>query len=306
MAKRDIISAFDMQEDLEKIIDLSIEVKKHRYDNPGELKNRILGMIFEKPSTRTRNSLEVAIEQLGGHGIYLNPHDMQIGRGETVSDTAKVLSRFVDAISYRAFSNKNMRELADNASVPVINALDDKEHPVQIVADYMTFKERFGSFKGKKLAYVGDGNNMVNSLIAGAAILGIDISVATPKGYEPDSSIVEKSRKLAASTGSKIEILNDPVKAVENADAVYTDVWISMGDEEEREEREKVFKAFQVTGELMSHAKDTAIFLHCLPAHRGMEVTAEVMDGPQSAVFDQAENRLHTSKALLLTLIKKN
>lgn len=305
MAKRDVISAFDMQADLEKIIDLSIELKKHRYDHPEELKHRMLGMIFEKPSTRTRTSFEVAIEQLGGHGIYLNPNDMQIGRGETISDTAKVLSRFVDAITYRSFSNKNERELAANASVPVINALDDKEHPVQIIADYMTFKERFGSFKGKKIAYVGDGNNMANSLIAGASILGLNISVACPKGYEPDSEIVKKAQELGSSTGSKIEVTSDPALAVSDADAVYTDVWISMGEESQRQEKEKTFKDYQVTKSLMEKAKKSAIFLHCLPAHRGLEVSAEVIDGPQSAVFDQAENRLHTEKALLLTLMRK-
>lgn len=304
MAKRDIVSAFDMKADLEKIIDLSIDLKKHRYDYPEELKHRILGMIFEKPSTRTRVSLEVAIEQLGGHGVYLNPNDMQIGRGETISDTAKVLSRFVDAISYRAFSNKNVRELAENATVPVINALDDREHPVQIVADYMTFKERFGSFKGKKIAYVGDGNNVANSLIIGAAILGMNISVGCPKGYEPNGEIVDRAKEIGRSTGSTIEVVSDPIKAVQDADAVYTDVWISMGEESQRQEKERIFKEFQVTASMMSKAKKSAIFLHCLPAHRGLEVSEEVIDGPQSAVFDQAENRLHTEKAILLTLMR--
>lgn len=302
--KRDILSAFDMKDDLEKIIDLSIELKKHRYDNPDELKHKILGMIFEKPSTRTRVSLEVAIEQLGGHGVYLNPNDMQIGRGETVADTARVLSRFVDAISYRAFSNKNVKELAENATVPVINALDDKEHPVQIVADYMTIKEKFGSFRGRKIAYVGDGNNVANSLVAGAVILGMDISIGCPKGFEPDITIVRRAMEIASHSGAKIEIVTDPAKAVSDADAVYTDVWISMGEESQREEKERIFRNYQVTMDLMNKAKKGAIFMHCLPAHRGLEVAAEVMDGSQSVVFEQAENRLHTEKAILLTVMR--
>lgn len=302
--KRDLLSAFDMKDDLEQIIDLSINLKKRRYDYEPVLSRHILGMIFEKQSTRTRVSLETAIEQLGGHAIYLNPNDMQVGRGETVADTARVLSGFVDFISYRAYSSENVIELAKNASVPVINALDNKEHPVQIVADFMTMKEKFGKLKGLKLAYVGDGNNMANSLIAGASILGVDVSVGAPQGHKPDSSIVQKAKDLTKKTGSRVEILDDPMEAAENADAVYTDVWVSMGEEAEKKEKERQFSGFQVNDSLMSKAKKSAIFMHCLPAHRGLEVSASVIDGPRSIVFQQAENRLHTAKAILLTLHK--
>ncbi|MCL4451772.1 MAG: ornithine carbamoyltransferase [Candidatus Thermoplasmatota archaeon] len=302
--KRDLLSAFDMKDDLEQIIDLSINLKKRRYDYEPVLARHILGMIFEKQSTRTRVSLETAIEQLGGHAIYLNPNDMQVGRGETVADTARVLSGFVDFISYRAYSSENVAELARNASVPVINALDNKEHPVQIVADFMTMKEKFGKLKGLKLAYVGDGNNMANSLIAGASILGVDVSVGAPHGHKPDSSIVQRANELAKKNGSKVEILDDPMEAAENADAVYTDVWVSMGEEAEKKEKERQFSGFQVNDSLMSKAKKSAIFMHCLPAHRGLEVSASVIDGPRSIVFQQAENRLHTAKAILLTLHK--
>ena len=302
--KRDIISAFDMSDDLEEIIDLSISLKKRRYDYEPVLRNNILAMIFEKPSTRTRISLETAIEQLGGHGIYLNPNDMQVGRGETIADTARVLSGFADFISYRAFKHSNVLELARNSRIPVINALDDLEHPVQIVADFMTVKENFGKLHGKKLAYVGDGNNMANSLIAGSSILGVDISIGSPKGHEPNAEIVQKAEKMASANGSRIELFNDPKKAVEGADIVYTDVWVSMGEESQKAEKEKLFAAYQVNDDLMSGAAKNAIFLHCLPAHRGLEVSASVIDGRQSRVFDEAENRLHTSKAILLTLKK--
>ena len=302
--KRDIISAFDMSDDLEEIIDLSISLKKRRYDYEPVLRNNILAMIFEKPSTRTRISLETAIEQLGGHGIYLNPNDMQVGRGETIADTARVLSGFADFISYRAFKHSNVLELAKNSRIPVINALDDLEHPVQIVADFMTVKENFGKLHGKKLAYVGDGNNMANSLIAGSSILGVDISIGSPKGHEPNAEIVQKAKKMASGNGSSIEIFNDPKKAVEGADIVYTDVWVSMGEESQKAEKEKLFAPYQVNDDLMSGAGKNAIFLHCLPAHRGLEVSASVIDGRQSRVFDEAENRLHTSKAILLTLKK--
>ncbi|MCL5437944.1 MAG: ornithine carbamoyltransferase [Candidatus Thermoplasmatota archaeon] len=301
--KRDIISVLDMRDDLDEIIDLSIRLKKNRYQSYDSAMNKVLGMIFEKPSTRTRVSFETAIDQLGGHAIYLNPHDMQIGRGETISDTARVLSRFVDAIVYRAFSHANVVELAGNSDIPVINGLDDKEHPVQIVADYMTLLEKRRNLSGRKLAYVGDGNNMANSLILGGAILGVDVSVACPKGFEPDRKIVEEGIKIARETGCKIEVLNDPKAAVPGADAVYTDVWVSMGEESEKEKKEKIFKPFQVNQDLMDAAGDMALFLHCLPAHRGLEVTAQVMDGPRSVVFDQAENRMHTEKAILLTLL---
>lgn len=292
-----------MAGDLEDIIDLSMKLKRQRYEQFPQFTNHVLGMIFEKPSTRTRVSLETAMTQLGGHAIYLNPNDMQIGRGETIGDTAEVLSRFVDAISYRAFKHENVVELARHASVPVINALDDLEHPVQIVADFMTVKERKGKVDGLKVSYVGDGNNVANSLILGSVLLGSDISIGCPKGHEPNKNILEVAGEIARETGSKVEILEDPAQAVESADVVYTDVWVSMGEEKEREQKEKLFLKYQVNSGLTSHANKDYLFLHCLPAHRGLEVTAEVMESLHSVVFDEAENRLHTAKGILSTVL---
>lgn len=302
--KRDIISVLDMKDDLEDIIDMSIRLKKNRYEPFHDTENRVLAMIFEKPSTRTRISFETAMIQLGGHAIYLNPNDMQIGRGETIADTAKVLSRYADVISYRAFSHDNVVELAKNASVPVINALDDREHPVQIIADFMTIKEKKGKLRGLNLVYVGDGNNMAHSLMLGAALLGVNMTLACPEGYKPREEYVDKAKEIAKGTGSKISVVTDPVEAVKDADAIYTDVWISMGDEKVKEQKEKAFKKYQVNDELVSKAPKDYIFLHCLPAHRGMEVTDSVADSVNSVIFDEAENRLHTEKALLYTLLK--
>ncbi len=301
--KRDIISVMDMAGDLEDIIDLSIKLKRQRYEQFPQFTNHVLGMIFEKPSTRTRVSLETAMTQLGGHAIYLNPNDMQIGRGETVADTARVLSGFVDVISYRAFKHENVLELAKNATVPVINALDDLEHPVQIVADFMTVKEKKGRVNNLKVSYVGDGNNVANSLILGTVLLGSDIAVGCPKGHEPNKDILEIAEQIAKDTGSNIEILSDPVKAVESADVIYTDVWVSMGDEKDKEQKERLFRNYQVNSELVAHASKDYLFLHCLPAHRGLEVTGDVMESLHSVVFDEAENRLHTAKGILSTVL---
>lgn len=292
-----------MMEDLEDIVDLSIKLKKERYSSYDVARNRILGMIFEKPSTRTRVSLETGMTQIGGHAIYLNPNDMQVGRGETVADTARVLSRMVDVISYRAFKHSNVVELAKNASVPVINALDDLEHPVQIVADLMTIKEKKGKLAGLKLAYSGDGNNMANSLMLGCAITGMDASIGCPEKYKPNAEIFNMAKEIGESTGSRIEIVHHPAKAVESADIIYTDVWVSMGEESQKSEKEKIFKPFQVNDDLVSHANKDYLFMHCLPAHRGLEVSESVMGSLHSVVFDEAENRLHTAKGILLTLL---
>ncbi|MDS0257331.1 ornithine carbamoyltransferase [Thermoplasmatales archaeon AK] len=301
--KRDIISVLDMREDFTSIIDRSIKLKKSRYSGSENLKNRVLGMIFEKPSTRTRVSLETAMVQLGGHAIYLNPNDMQIGRGETIEDTAKVLSGFVDAISYRAFRHSDVVALARNATVPVINALDDLEHPVQMLADFMTIYEAFGKFGGLKVSYVGDGNNVANSLMLASALVGADFSIGCPRGYEPDKSLESEARKIAKNNGTEISVTNSPEEAVSGANVIYTDVWVSMGEEKEREQREKLFRPYQVNSSLADHADRNHIFLHCLPAHRGLEVTADVIDGVHSRVFQEAENRLHTAKGLLWTLL---
>ena len=304
--KKDLISMLDIKDDIHELLDLAVKLKKDkkqsRIDEP--LKNKSLGMIFEKPSTRTRISFEVGMTQLGGHALYLSPRDLQMGRGETIADTAKVLSRFVDAIMYRAFSNEVMRELAENATVPVISGLDDKEHPCQILADLLTIKEHKGEFKGLKLTYVGDGNNVCNSLMLGSAMVGMDFAVACPEGYEPDADLTKEARKIASANGSVIEIVHNAKEAVKGADVIYTDVWVSMGEEKEKAEKERLFLPYQVNTELVNAAKDDCIVMHCLPAHRGYEITDEVVDGPHSVVFDEAENRLHAQKAVLLTLMQ--
>lgn len=296
----------DVEKDLIGILELAASIKNRQ--KAGEvyepLKNKSLAMIFEKSSTRTRVSFEVGMTQLGGHALYLNPSDLQLGRGETIADTARVLSRYVDCIMYRAFKHEDMLELARNASVPVINGLDDFEHPCQVISDIFTIQEKKGKLKGLKLAYVGDGNNVCNSLLLGCAIVGMDISVSTPKGYEPHAQLTAKAREIAARSGSRVHVVQEPRIAAKDADVLYTDVWVSMGMETEREEREKVFRHYQINQDLLKVAKKDAIVLHCLPAHRGLEVTDEVMDGPQSAIFDEAENRLHAQKAILVRLLQ--
>lgn len=300
--KRNIISVLDLKDDLQSIISQAIDIKKGKTAQDFPLEGKNLAMIFEKSSTRTRVSFEVGMTQLGGHALYLSPKDMQMGRGETVADTAKVLSRYADAIMYRAFKHEIMEELAENATVPVINGLDDLEHPCQIVADLQTVKEEKG-LEDVKMVYLGDGNNVCNSLLLGAALVGIDFVAACPEGYYPDSGIVEKAKEIAEANGCLSEIVEDHEQAVEGADVIYTDVWVSMGQEREKEERERVFTPYQVNSELVGKAKEDCIVMHCLPAHRGLEITGEVMDGPQSVVFDQAENRLHAQKAILISLI---
>ena len=303
--KRDLVSILDMKEDLVGLLELAASIKNRtKAGEPYEpLRGKSLAMIFEKASTRTRVSFEVGMTQLGGHALFLSPNDLQIGRGETIADTARVLSRYVDGIMYRAFRRESVIELAQNASVPVINGLDDKEHPCQVIADLFTILEHRRSFKGLKFAYVGDGNNVCNSLLLGAAIVGMDMTAACPGGYEPDAEILVSARRIAKGRGSKIHVVDDPVAAVQRADVVYTDVWVSMGQEKEKEQREKVFQPYQVNSKLLDDAKKDAVVMHCLPAHRGLEITDEVIDGPQSIVLDQAENRLHAQKAILSRLL---
>lgn len=268
------------------------------------LSGKVLGMIFEKSSTRTRVSFEVGMLQLGGHAIFLSSKDIQLGRGESISDTAKVLSRYVDGIMIRTFSHDSVEELAEHATVPVINGLTDLHHPAQVLADLLTILEHKGKFAGLKLCYLGDGNNnMAHSLMEGAVKVGMDVSIASPPGYLPDGKITEKAIKTAKQTGCTIMITNDPIEAAKNADVIVTDVWTSMGQEEETSMRLQAFEAFQVNAELCNYAKDDFIFLHCLPAHREEEVTGEIIDGPHSVVFDEAENRLHAQKAILKLLL---
>ncbi len=293
----------DVQNDILDILEMAEEMKKKRDLDAHPLKGKTLAMIFEKSSTRTRVSFEVGMIELGGFAVTLNTKDLQLGRGETVADTARVLSRYVDGIMYRASEHSMVLELAKHATVPVINGLDNFEHPCQIMADLLTVKERFGRFKGIKMAYLGDGNNVCNSLMLGCAMVGMDLACGCPRGYEPDPWIVAKAKEIAWKGGSKMELMEDPRLAAEGANVVYTDVWVSMGQEEEARLREKVFKPYQVNSELMSVADSKAIVMHCLPAHRGMEITDEVLDSERSVVLDQAENRLHAQKAIMVTLM---
>lgn len=301
--KRDVISILDIKDELLHLVEDAILIKKGLKGTDLPLKGKTLGMIFEKSSTRTRVSFETGMYQLGGYALYLSPKDLQIGRGETISDTAKVLSRYLDAIMYRAFSNQTMRELAENASIPVISGLDDLEHPCQIVADLQTIQEHKNRLRGLKMVYLGDGNNVCNSLMLGAAIVGMDFVACCPSGYYPDIQIADEAKKIASANGCSSVIMEDPEEATKGADVLYTDVWVSMGQENEEAEREKVFKPYQLNSEILSKADPDAIVLHCLPAHRGLEITADVIDGSQSVVFDEAENRLHAQKAILLMLL---
>jgi ornithine carbamoyltransferase len=299
---KNLLSMTDLSlEEIYSILDLAAEIKEKRVQGKltDHLKNRSLGMIFEKSSTRTRVSFEVGMNDLGGHAIYLNSNDIQIGRGESVEDTAKVLSRYLHGIIARVYSHDTLVKLGANASVPVINALSDEEHPCQVLADLLTIREYKSHFPGMKFVWVGDGNNVCNSLMLACAIVGMEMVVACPKGYEPDNKYVAKAREL----GGVLEITNNPLKAAENADVLYTDVWVSMGDEEEEAQRLADFKDFQINSNLIAVSKPDVLVMHCLPAHRGLEISADAIDGPQSVVFDQAENRLHAQKAILLKLM---
>jgi ornithine carbamoyltransferase len=268
------------------------------------LKGKTLAMIFEKSSTRTRVSFEVGMYQLGGTALFLNKNDLQLGRGETIADTARVLSRYVDGIMARTFAHQTVVDLAENATVPVINGLTDLLHPCQALADLFTIMEKKGKLAGRKLAFVGDGNNVAHSLMVACAKMGMHFSLGCPEGYEPNPTIVAQARENAAETGSDIQILHDPVAAVADADAVYADVWTSMGQEAEKEERLARFAPYQINQNLLALADPNAIVLHCLPAHRGEEITDEVLDGPHSVVLDEAENRLHVQKAIMaLTMV---
>lgn len=303
---KDFLTLADLtKEELEQLILLAVEIKNKLKNGISfqPLAGKTLGMIFEKASTRTRVSFEVGMLQLGGHALFLSNRDIQIGRGETISDTAKVLSRYVDAILMRTDDQEKLVELAENSTVPIINGLSELYHPTQAIADIITIYEHKGNWKGLKLVYIGDGNNMVHSLLILGSKLGMNVSVVTPKGYEPNNDIVKEAKKCATENGCTIEITNDIEKAATKADIIYTDVWTSMGHEAENEKRLNDFKDYQINSEVTKLAKEDYIFLHCLPAHREEEVSAEVIDGPNSVVFDQAENRLHAHKAILTTLL---
>ncbi|TVY09351.1 ornithine carbamoyltransferase [Paenibacillus cremeus] len=303
---RDFIGLVDYSpEEIQYLIDLAIDLKKKQ--KAGEiyhpLKGKTLGMIFEKSSTRTRVSFEVGMYQLGGQALFLSRNDLQIGRGETIHDTAQTLSRYLDGIMIRTYAHRTVIELARNATIPVINGLTDLSHPCQALADYQTVLEKKGRLQGLKVAYIGDGNNMVHSLMMGAAKLGMHFAVASPANYQPDSGVVQLCKEAAAQTGGSVFVSTDPKEAILNADVVYTDVWASMGFEEEQKEREIAFKDYQVNDELVQWAKKDYLFMHCLPAHRGEEVSESVIDGKNSVIFDQAENRLHAQKAIMAAIM---
>jgi len=299
--KKDFLTVLDLSsEELHGLITRSIELKAGVDANKCPLIGKSIGLLFEKSSTRTRVSLEVGVYQLGGQSIYMNPKEIQIGRGETIHDSAKVLSRYLSGIIIRTYSHNTLTEFASYASIPVVNGLSDLHHPCQALADLMTVYEKKGKLKGLRLAFIGDGNNVAHSLIEAASLTGMHIILACPKGCEPDPDVLEKAR---TSSSGQITVIREPAEAVANADVVYTDVWVSMGQEKEAARKKRKFKKYQINGELLSHAKKDALVLHCMPAHRGEEITDEVMDSLQSAVFDQAENRLHTQKALLEFLL---
>ncbi len=304
---KDLLTLLDLtQEDILDLLDSAMEIKqKHKNgEETPYLKGKTLAMIFEKHSTRTRVSFEAGMLQLGGNAIYLNSNDMQLGRGESIADTAMVLSEYVDAIMIRTFEHEKIEELANFASIPVINGLTEDFHPCQALADLLTIYEQKKTFKGSKLVYVGDGNNVAHSLMIAAAKVGLDCTVVCPPGYAPKSFIVEKAKEIAKETNAVIEINHDPVGGLKGADFIYTDVWASMGQEKEQQERMQAFMPYQVNPELVSAANEDYSFLHCLPAHRGEEVTAEVIDGPHSLVFEQAGNRLHAQKAVLKAIME--
>lgn len=303
---KDLLTLLDYtSEEVQDLLTLATQLKKITKEGrcPKLLEGKTLGMIFEKSSTRTRVSFEVGMQQLGGYGMYMNARDMQIGRGEPISDTGRVLSGYLDGIMIRANSHEMVKELAEHATIPVINGLTDIYHPCQALADLETIAENKGELKGLKIAYVGDGNNVAHSLVVAAAHVGMDVTVATPVGYECDAEVIAKAKAIAATNGSTVYVTNDPVLAVKNADAVYADVWTSMGQEEETEQRLKDFTGYQINDELIAHAKPNYMFLHCLPAHREEEVATSVIDGPNSYIYEQAENRLHAQKAVLVSLL---
>jgi ornithine carbamoyltransferase len=293
-------------EELKTVLDLADELKSLRQKREPHdvLPGRTLGMIFQKPSTRTRVSFEVGITELGGYGLYLAAGDLQLGRGETIKDTANVLERYLDAITIRTFAQEDVEEFAEHADIPVINGLTDYAHPCQALADLMTVRERQGRLSGVRLAYLGDGNNVCVSLMVGAARFGMRFVAATPKGYEPDAAAVAAARRAAVQMGGTVELVRDPKEAARDADVLYTDVWTSMGQEEEAKRRHKDLADYAITDELVALASPDCIILHCLPAHYGEEITEEVLYGPHSAVWDQAENRLHSQKALMALIVR--
>lgn len=300
--KKDLLSVADLSRgEVEQLVEQALVMKQ------GEMRCllpwRSVALLFEKPSLRTKVSFEIAVAQLGGHCVYLSPQEVGLGKREPVPDVARVLSRYVDCIVARVFSHQTLVSLAQSASVSVINALSDVEHPCQALADLLTIREKKGSIEGLRLAFVGDGNNVARSLALLSAMMGVDFAIASPEGYQLDEDTVKRARSFAEASGSKVVVTGDPAEAVRDADVVYTDAWASMGQEEEAEARHKAFEGYQVNDSLLSQAKQDVVFMHCLPAHHGEEVTSDVLNGPASIVFDQAENRLHIQKAVLSQIL---
>jgi len=303
--KKYLVSIKDLsQAEIKDIFVLTDELKKNRAKFSKALAGKTLALIFQKPSCRTRVSFEVGMYQLGGNFIYLAPDEINLGVRESIGDVAKTLSRYVDGIVLRTFAHKNVLEMAKYAAVPVINGLSDFSHPCQALADIYTIKEKRKNLNNITFAYVGDGNNVCNSLLYACAKVGINMNVATPKGYEPNKEVLAGAKKVAETQNKKINLLHDPAEAVQGADVIYTDVWASMGQEKEAKKRKKIFRAFQINHKLVKLAKKNVLIMHCLPAHRGQEITDEVMDSPNSVIFDQAENRMHVQKAILIRLLK--
>ena len=302
MHGRDLISIADMSpQDIQRVVNTALMMKSGR--SSSVLKGKTLALLFEKPSLRTRVSFDVAMQQLGGHAVYLSPAEVGLGEREPVADVARVLSRYVDAIAARTFAQETVEELARWADVPVINALSDGEHPCQALADLLTIYEKKGRWRGLVLAFVGDGNNVARSLMLGSALAGMDFRIASPQGYGISTELVDKAKSLAAASGATVACVESPQEAVSGADVVYTDVWMSMGQEKEQAERQRAFSGYQVNAELLALASPDAIVMHDLPAHRGEEIADEVIEGPQSVIFDQAENRLHAQKAVLSLIL---
>lgn len=304
--KRDFLSVRDFTKDeILETFELAREMKKDRAKYTDSLKGQTLALIFEKPSLRTRTTFDVGIQQLGGYSLYLSPNEISLGKRESVYDVAKNLERMVQGIMIRTFAHEIVEDMAKYARIPIINGLTDLLHPCQAMADYLTILEHKGKLDNSlKVVYVGDGNNVAHSLMYAGARLGVNVTVSTPRGFEPNVIVWKNAVEDAKLNGAKIEIINDPIEAVKDADVIYTDVWASMGQESEAEKRKQIFRSYQVNSRLMSYAKSDALFMHCLPAHRGDEVTDEVIDSPQSVVFDEAENRLHAQKAIMYKLMK--
>ncbi len=302
--KRDFLNISDLtKREIEQVIDYAIKLKKDKFADRS-LENKSIGLVFMKPSTRTRISFEVGVYQMGGQPIYIQGSSTQMSRGEDIKDTARVLSRYLDGLVIRTYAHSEVEELASYSDFPVINALTDYAHPCQVLADFQTIYEIFGRLEGLKMAYIGDGNNMANTLLIGCAMMGLDISIASPEGYEPNGKAVAEALRFARETGSKVEILNDPKEAAKGANILYTDVWVSMGQEGEKD-KVNVFQGFTIDDELLKVADSKAIVMHCLPAHKGEEITEEVFEKFADVIFQQAENRLHAQKALMSFLFRK-